>query len=104
MSFKSPNLGEAVADPKLLTQLLQMTLDSLENEFRKGDPVGRVALWPDGPDLPEGWIALDGSIYDQVKYPELYNMGAGYWVDTATTFTVTSLVGPAGWVYMIRAE
>lgn len=107
MSFKSPALGESAKDPTLLTQVLQQALDQMEAEARKADPVGRVALWPDGVPLPEGWLEADGETYNQTRYPELYQMGGGTWTEpSATTFEVPDLGAdaPSGWVYMIRAE
>jgi hypothetical protein len=104
VTFKSPSLGEAVADPKLLTQLLQMTLDSLENELRKADPVGAVRLWAGQYGLPEGWLECNGSSYNRTRYPELFNTIGTIFGSTATTFQVPNLVAPANTLYMIRAE
>lgn len=104
--FSAPNLGESAGDPKQLTQQLQMTLNSIENELRKADPVGRRSLWTDGVSLPEGWVLCDGSTYNKTKFPELDKALQDIYGATATTFDVPDLTAdaPADHVWMIRAE
>ena len=105
MPFTAPSLGEVARKPEQLVQLLQRTLGELETELEKADPVGRMALWPEGVALPSGWVAADGASYNKTKFPELYSRGEGTFSETATTFQVPAPAGaPAGTIYIIRVE
>lgn len=102
--FKSPNFGQVAANPKTLTQLLQVTFDQLEEEMRKADPVGHVILWP-GLEVPSGWLTCDHSSYNMTRYPELYATIGTTFGSTATTFQVPPAGSPpANMIYIIRAE
>ena len=106
MTFKSPSLGQVASDPKLFTQLLQQVLDQIENALRKADPVGAERVWAGQYGLPEGWVACDGTEYDQVKFPELYATIGQTFGGSTGTFRVPNRTAdyPVGHIWMIRVE
>ena len=66
-------------------------------------PPGTITLWP-GSTIPYGWLTCDGSYYAQATYPALYEVIAGNFGASGSTFGVPALQGrvPLG-VSAVRA-
>lgn len=60
---------------------------------------GVISLWPDGVDIPKGWLECDGTEYDGLIYRGLAQVLPE---SSPGKFEVPNLTPPTGAIYIIR--
>lgn len=108
MALEIPQWGDAASDPQKLIQLLDQLSIQLQVELEKGSPIGEMAVFPVG-NAVEGWLPVDGSEFNQSKFPQLFKKLQTTWGGTATTFNIPDVADlptlpDADMQWMIRVE